>query len=131
MDLYRENILDHYRSPRNFGLRDGYMVNEEGVNALCGDKVVVQVNVVRGKVEDMRFTGEGCVISRAASSLLSERIKGQPVEKAKEMSIKDVEGWLGAEVPLMRVKCAMLALETMQSALLHCEKSLAEERDKS
>lgn len=128
MDLYRENILDHYRNPRNWGLRDGYTVNEAGVNTLCGDKVVVQVKVIRGKVENMRFEGEGCAISRAAASLLSERIKGQSVKKVREMGVKDVEEWLGVEVPPMRMGCAVLALETAQSALIHCEELKAEEK---
>lgn len=124
MDLYRENILDHYRNPRNFGLRDDYAVKEEGINVLCGDKVVVQIKVVRGKVVDMRFEGEGCAISRAAASLLSERIKGQLMRKVRGMSIKDVEEWLGTEVPPMRMKCATLALETVQSALINYDKSV-------
>ena len=89
---------------------------------MCGDKVVVQVSVVRGKVMDMRFEGEGCAISRAAASLLSEQIKGRSIEEVRELSVEDVEGWLGAEMPLMRVKCAMLALETMQAALVCYEK---------
>lgn len=130
MDLYRENILDHYRNPRNFGLRDDYTIKQEGINPLCGDRVIMQVSVVRGKIKDMRFEGEGCAISRAAASLLSEGIKGQVVGKVRKMSIKDVEEWLGVEVPPMRVKCAMLALETMQSMLIKCEEAAVEEHGK-
>ena len=126
MDIYRENILDHYRNPRNFGLRDDCTVREEGVNTLCGDRVIVQINVVGGMVEDMRFEGEGCAISLAAASLLSEYIKGQLVDTVKGMSVKDVEGWLGVEVPLMRMKCAGLALETAQLAL-NCYEELKAE----
>jgi nitrogen fixation NifU-like protein len=122
MDLYRENILDHYRNPRNWGLQDDYTVNEEGINTLCGDKIVIQVDVVEGKIRNMRFEGEGCAISRAAASLLSENVKGQSVKKIEDMSIKNVEELLGVEVPPMRVKCAILALETMQLALACYEK---------
>jgi nitrogen fixation protein NifU and related proteins len=123
MDIYRENILDHYRNPRNWGLRDDYEIKEEGINTLCGDKVVVQVSVEKGKVADMRFEGQGCAISCAVASLLSEKIKGQTMEKIKEMGMKNIEEWLGLEVPAMRVKCATLALETVQLALVNHEKS--------
>jgi nitrogen fixation protein NifU and related proteins len=79
-DLYREIILDHYRSPRNRGelpAPPAYRV--EGYNPLCGDEVVVYVDVRDGEVHDIRFAGQGCSISQSSASLMSAAVKGKPV----------------------------------------------------
>ena len=84
-ELYRQVILDHNRNPRNFGeLPDATRV-VAGVNPLCGDKMTLYVKVGDGKIEDIRFQGTGCAISVASSSLMTERVKGLPVDAALQL----------------------------------------------
>ena len=78
-DLYRENILDHYRNPRNAGHIEHPSATAEGVNPLCGDELAIELKVQDGVVTDVRYNGRGCAISQAAASMLSDQIKGRPV----------------------------------------------------
>jgi len=85
-DLYREIILDHYRSPRNRGeLAAPPARRVEGFNPLCGDEVVVYVEVADGEVRDIRFAGQGCSISQSSASLMSAAVKGKSVAEAREL----------------------------------------------
>jgi nitrogen fixation NifU-like protein len=86
-DLYREIILDHYRSPRNRGeLESPPAVRVEGFNPLCGDEVVVYLEVSDGMVNDLRISGQGCSISQSAASMMSAAVKGKSVEEARELT---------------------------------------------
>jgi nitrogen fixation NifU-like protein len=134
-ELYRQVILDHNRSPRNFGeLADATRV-VAGVNPLCGDKMTLYVKLAGGKIEDIRFQGTGCAISVASSSLMTERVKGQPVGVALQLFDKvhdlltgsrerepaadlDKLAALGGvrEYP-SRVKCASLGWHALKSAV--------------
>jgi nitrogen fixation protein NifU and related proteins len=83
-DLYREIILDHYRSPRNRGeLETPPAHRVEGFNPLCGDEVVVYLKVVDGIVEDVKISGQGCSISQSSASMMSASVKGQTVAEAR------------------------------------------------
>jgi len=85
-DLYREIILDHYRSPRNRGelpVPPAHRV--EGFNPLCGDKVVVYLEVDDGTLTDLRIAGQGCSISQSSASMMSATVKGRPVEEARKL----------------------------------------------
>ena len=85
-DLYREIILDHYRSPRNKGeLESPPAVRTEGFNPLCGDEILVFLVVDDGKVADIKIGGQGCSISQASASMMSAAVKGKPVEEAREI----------------------------------------------
>jgi nitrogen fixation NifU-like protein len=85
-DLYREIILDHYRSPRNRGeLAAPPARRVEGFNPLCGDEVVVYVQVDEGTVTDIRFAGQGCSISQSSASLMSAAVKGKPVSEVRDL----------------------------------------------
>ncbi|HVA87107.1 MAG TPA: SUF system NifU family Fe-S cluster assembly protein [Candidatus Saccharimonadales bacterium] len=85
-DLYREIILDHYRSPRNRGeLAVPPAHRVEGFNPLCGDEVVVFLDVEDGRVADLRIAGQGCSISQSSASMMSAAVKGQPVEAARKL----------------------------------------------
>jgi nitrogen fixation NifU-like protein len=85
-DLYREIILDHYRSPRNRGeLPAPPALRVEGFNPLCGDEVVVYVQVQDGTVSDIRFAGQGCSISQSSASLMSAAVKGKPVAEVRNL----------------------------------------------
>lgn len=113
-DFYRQNILDHYQNPRNFGTLDHPDISAEDSNPLCGDKIRMDLIVKDGRVEDVRFTGVGCSISRAAASMLTEEIKGKTLEEVKRLSRDDVLELLGIELGPVRLKCALLALKTLK-----------------
>jgi nitrogen fixation NifU-like protein len=85
-DLYREIILDHYRAPRNRGeLPVPPARKVEGFNPLCGDEVVLYLDVSDGAVRDLRIAGQGCSISQASSSMMSAAVKGKPVDEARQL----------------------------------------------
>jgi nitrogen fixation NifU-like protein len=85
-DLYREIILDHYRNPRNRGeLESPPAVRTEGFNPLCGDEVVVFLDLKDGRVEDIKVAGQGCSISQSSASMMSAAVKGQPVDKVRSL----------------------------------------------
>ena len=85
-DLYREIILDHYRSPRNRGELESPPAHRvEGFNPLCGDEVVVTMLVEEGRVADIKFAGSGCSISQSSASLMSSAVKGKPLEEVREL----------------------------------------------
>ena len=88
-DFYRDYILDHYRSPRNFGHLDRVDASAEDLNPLCGDTITMELQVDDGKVSDVRFSGKGCAISQASASMLTEEIKGMKLEDVARLS-KDV-----------------------------------------
>ncbi len=86
-DLYREIILDHYRSPRNRGaLEVPPAVRSEGFNPLCGDEITVYLSVADGVVDDVKIEAQGCSISQSSASMLSMAIKGKPVEEVRDIS---------------------------------------------
>ena len=85
-DLYREIILDHYRTPRNRGeLPTPPAVRSEGYNPLCGDEIQVYLVVADGVVEDIKIGGQGCSISQSSASMMSQAVKGKPVDEARRM----------------------------------------------
>ena len=85
-DLYREIILDHYRTPRNRGeLPTPPAVRSEGHNPLCGDEVQVYLDVHDGTVEDIKISGQGCSISQSSASMMSQAVKGKPVDDARRI----------------------------------------------
>jgi nitrogen fixation NifU-like protein len=85
-DLYREIILDHYRSPRNRGeLESPPAHRAEGYNPLCGDQVIVTVDVEDGKLADVKFTGQGCSISQSSASMMSAAVKGKTVDEVMQL----------------------------------------------
>ena len=113
-DLAQANILDHYKHPRNHGTLEQPTVSREEHNPLCGDKVRLDLLIKDGAIEDIRFTGRGCTISQAATSMLTEALKGQPVEAAKAFDKQDVLDLLGNTVGYTRLKCALLGLKALK-----------------
>ena len=121
MDPYRQKILDHYRHPRHFGKLPGATHAAERSNPVCGDEVTVAVRLERGKVADVRFTGRGCAISTAATSLLLESVADQSVARVKALQPAAVLKLLGAPIGPARYKCALLGYEALQAALQKME----------
>ncbi|HEV8451957.1 MAG TPA: SUF system NifU family Fe-S cluster assembly protein [Gaiellales bacterium] len=116
-DFYRENILDHYNNPRNHGHLDHPSAAAEGVNPLCGDELAVELEVHDGVVTDIRYSGRGCAISQAAASMLSDVVKGKPVDQLTQIGKEDVLEELGIPLSPIRLKCAMLSVGVLKVAL--------------
>jgi nitrogen fixation protein NifU and related proteins len=136
-DLYQELILDHQKNPRNFGELAGANHHAEGFNPLCGDKVSLDLKVsAEGVIEDIRFKGSGCAISKASASMMTVSLKGKKIEAARILFSQfhnlvtgqgDAQGgdlgklkvFAGVKEYPARVKCASLAWHTLQAALLN------------
>ena len=117
-DLYRDEILEHYREPHNFGTLDAPDASHEGHNPLCGDRITIMLAIDdAGNVSDVAFSGRGCAISQASASLLTDEIKGRPLSEVEDTTNQDVLDLLGIEISPARLKCALLSLETMHRAL--------------
>ncbi len=114
--MYRDEILDHYKRPRNEG-RIEDAKEAEGDNPSCGDHVHVYVETEDGKVEEVRHETDGCAISTAAASVLSEELVGMAVEEVLELDGDWIIDLLGIDVSPMRRKCAVLCLTSVQEAL--------------
>jgi nitrogen fixation NifU-like protein len=114
MNLYQEEILDHYKHPRNKKRLENPTRSIESVNPLCGDKLGLDVMVENGVIKDMGFWGEGCAISQAAMSMVTEEMIGQPVEKLQHFTKENVLELLGVPVGPSRLKCALLSLQIVE-----------------
>jgi nitrogen fixation NifU-like protein len=117
-DFYRDYILDHYRNPRNFGHLDRADASAEDLNPLCGDQIRMELSVEDGVVKDVRFSGKGCAISQASASMLTEELKGMPLEDVAKLSKDIVLENVGIGISPTRMKCAMLGLRVAKSAAI-------------
>jgi nitrogen fixation NifU-like protein len=116
--LYRELILDHYKNPRNHGLLETADASAEGVNPLCGDEILVSVRLGDNDViEDVGFEGRGCAISQAATSMLTDLVKGKMAEQVGAMPKEELLEELGIPLTPVRLKCAILGLGVLKLAL--------------
>ena len=117
--LYREVILDHYKNPRGHGVIEDADAEAEGQNPLCGDEV--SIYVVFGEdgetIDDVRFSGRGCAISQAATSMLMEMTRGRTAEQVATLDKDELLAEIGVPLTPVRLKCAMLGLTTLKVAL--------------
>ncbi|WP_458208471.1 iron-sulfur cluster assembly scaffold protein [Haladaptatus sp. NG-SE-30] len=115
-DMYRQQILDHYRNPRNYGELDEPSFTHEGVNPSCGDELEFDVILDDDDetIERVAFRGDGCAISQASASMLSKKLPGMTLAEVEELDRDDVIDMLGVEISPMRVKCAVLAEKVVQ-----------------
>jgi nitrogen fixation NifU-like protein len=134
-DLYKEVILDHYENPRNYGVLNPCSIHEKGANPLCGDELELYLVLKEDIVEDIMFSGKGCSISQSSGSMMTELVKGKKKDDALSIMAKfkkailedsnesfseeeaDLESLLGVKKYPVRVKCAVLAWNTLEQAL--------------
>jgi len=117
MDLYAEEILDHYKHPHHFGHLEEPSLVIQDRNPLCGDEIVLELRIDDGTITDVAFTGHGCAISRAAASMMSDDIIGKSLEELRGWKKEDITDLLGIEVGPVRIKCALLPLKALKSAV--------------
>ena len=121
--MYQENILDHFKNPRNFGKIAKASVHHHEYNPLCGDEIEMFLIIDDKKnIADIRFNGHGCAISKASASMLTEEIKGKNVEELKKMTKDNILEMLGIPISPVRLKCALLSLDTLKNSILIYEK---------
>ena len=112
--IYRENIIDHYKYPRNFGVLQESDAEYKEFNPLCGDEAAMQVKIMDNVIKDIKFKGKGCAISMASCSILTEKIKGKSLNEVKKLEKEQVYDMLGIPISPQRVKCALLSWETLR-----------------
>jgi nitrogen fixation protein NifU and related proteins len=117
--MYREVILDHYKNPRGHGVIDGADAQADGLNPLCGDEVTIYVEFgADGEtIEDVKFRGQGCAISQAATSMLTELVKGRKAADVASMPRDELLDEVGIPLSPIRLKCALLGLGVLKVAL--------------
>ena len=138
-ELYRDVILDHYRSPRNRGFDASAGIAAEGFNPSCGDEIKLSVKLIDGALSDVRFDGAGCSISQSSASMLTEAAEGRPIADARQLStavqgmltdedwdldsfdLGDLEALSGVARFPVRIKCGLLAWKVLDQALAQAD----------
>ena len=118
-DLYREVILDHYKNPRNYGLLEPSDAHAEGQNPLCGDEVSVSIRFAEDgeTIEEIGFEGRGCAVSQAATSMLTDIVKGRKATDIASLPKEEILEEVGIPLTPVRMKCAILGLGVVKVAL--------------
>jgi nitrogen fixation NifU-like protein len=117
--LYREVILDHYKNPRGHGVMEDADADAEGMNPLCGDEVTIYVRFGEDSdtIDEVKFSGRGCAISQAATSMLTEMVQGKKASEVATLDKDELLDEIGIPLTPIRLKCAMLGLTTLKVAL--------------
>ena len=118
IDMYQEELLEHYKSPRNSGKIENPSVEFHDTNPLCGDEVTVTAKIKNNIVKNLKFESRGCAISVASAFKLSEQIKGKTVNEVLKLDNQFVLDLVGVPISAMRLKCALLSLKAIQKAII-------------
>ncbi|MBI2136440.1 iron-sulfur cluster assembly scaffold protein [Candidatus Woesearchaeota archaeon] len=129
-DMYRENIMDHFKNPRNHGIIKNPDIGFADNNPLCGDEIGITVKLKTEKIKDkngneeikeeiaeIKFNGKGCAISQASTSMLTEQVMGMKLKDVKKMKNNDVIKNLGIPLQPIRVKCALLGFKVLEAGI--------------
>ena len=117
MNLYKEELMDHYRYPRNVGTLDNPHITGQMANSACGDSVSFQAYIQENKIIALKFQASGCVISQATASLLTERCIGQALTTVTSFTKDDILALVGIPLGPTRLRCALLLLEALQTSI--------------
>lgn len=118
MDLYGEIILDHYQNPHHHGRLEHATLSGRDSNPLCGDQIQLDLQTDReGNIVDVGFTGQGCAISQASASMLTDELMGKSLYEAAQMTNEDIFRMLGVPLTAARIKCALLSLVTLKKTI--------------
>ncbi len=115
--MYKDEIVEHYKDPQNFGSLDNFTASSKQTNPFCGDQVEIFVKIENDHVQDIRFMGDGCAISIAAASILTEYVKGKTIHELQLFSEHTMLELLGIDISETRKKCALLAYATFKDCL--------------
>ncbi len=117
MSIYQDIILDHYRNPRNTGSLKKPSNHIKVTNPLCGDIIEMDISEENGLIKDIKFSGQGCAISQASASMITEFAKGKSREEIKKLNSSFILKLLGIQLSPNRLKCALLSLEALQKII--------------
>ncbi len=116
--VYSEIILDYYRHPRNKGTLDHPHIKAKDSNPLCGDIIEMQLELDgNDSVKDVRFSGQGCAISQASASMLTELVKGKTLSDVRNISKEEILSLIGGQLSAVRLKCALLSLKVLKTGV--------------
>lgn len=125
--IYQENILDHYKNPRNFGKIMNATVHHHEKNPLCGDELDVYFLIDDDRnIADVKIYGNGCAISQASASMLTDKVKGKNIDVIKNLKKEEILEMLGIPISAARLKCALLSMDTFKNAIVIFEKYIRE-----
>lgn len=118
-DEIMDMIMDHYENPRNFGKLDDYDLVQNGGNQGCGDtlKLYIKFGDDGEKIDDISFTGDGCIISQASASVVIDKIKHEPVDTIADYDLERMKEYLGKDIVIRRPRCATLVIDTLKTAI--------------
>ena len=117
LEIYKEHILDLYKNPHNKGNLKNPTYELSKNNPICGDEIKIQILAKNNKIADIKFCGQGCVISQASASLLTDKIKNLSINKIKKLNKEHILEMLKIPISYTRIKCALLPLEAVRGAL--------------
>ena len=116
-EIYREMILEHYKSPVNSGILEDFDASAKDFNPSCGDVVEIQIKFSDGVIKDVKFQGQGCAISQSSADILIDLVKNKSIEDVKNLTTENFLEILGIELSPLRLKCALLGLKTLKTAV--------------
>ena len=114
MNMYRENIIEHWKNPNNSGNLTNFNIKTHAHNPSCGDEIEIKIKIEKNKIKDAKFIGEGCAISLASADILLDNIKNKNLDEVKKIDEKKLLSLLGTKLTPSRLNCALLSLQALK-----------------